>query len=215
MRRWIVSGLICSFVLAGCGKVSEQDADGPPACAGETAAELCTAAKAECGALDATDRCSEIRRVDCGGCTTTGEACGGGGTANACDAHPPLKAVDGYILGGNGQYSIKFATDGIPGNGGFCCGTTVGEARASYPQFNLIQLPEQSQIPTGQIPSLYKVDGYIVKHPPDPTMLEYRGATNGAMDGTLECCSPDVAAARAKYPTKNLAYLPFFGVAGP
>lgn len=210
--RWIA--LLCPIFLA-CGKVAAPGSDGPAACVGETAAQLCTTAKAFCGALDATDKCSEIRRVDCGGCSTTGEACGGGGTANTCAAHPELKAVDGYILGGNNRFSITFAMNGVPSNGGFCCASTIDEARASYPQFNLIDLPEQSQIPAGQIPSLYKVDGYIVKHPADPTMFEYRGATNGAMDGTMECCSSSVAAARTRYPAKNLAYLPFFGVAGP
>lgn len=211
MRYWIAL-----VWIVGCGKVEDPaTGDGPPACVGEIAPQLCASAAAECGALDATDRCSEIRKVECGGCTTAGEACGGGGTANACDAHPQLKAVDGYILGGNGQYSITFATNGVASNGGFCCASTLDGARASYPQFNLVVLPEQSQIVGGQIPSLFRVDGYIIKHAADPSMFEYRGATNGAMDGTMQCCAPDVATVRAQHPTKNLAYLPFFGVQGP
>lgn len=212
-----------ALLFAGCGEVHAPalPPDGGPtgpdamlACTGETVAELCAAKAAACGALDATDRCSEVRHLDCGQCTTAGETCGGGGVANHCDAHPELKAVDGYILG-TGRYAIHFALNGVPNNGGFCCEDTIEATRAAYPQYNLIVLPEQSQIPADAIPSLYRVDGYLVKHPQDPSMFEYRGAVNGKMDGTSDCCAASVAAARAARPTKNLAYLPFFGVDGP
>jgi hypothetical protein len=216
-RRSASSGLtvLILALVAGCGQVTAKPTDDAQlACVGETAPELCTAAATQCGELDVTDKCSEIRKVNCGACSTTGEACGGGGIANKCSAHPELKAVDGYILG-TGRYSITFATNGVASSGGFCCENTIDLTRADYPQYNLVVLPEQSQIVAGQTPSLFKVDGYIVKSPMDTTKFGFRGATNGAMDGTNECCAADVAAVRAAHPMKNLAYLPFFGVPGP
>ena len=52
-------------------------------CTPETDQELCDAHSAECGLLEADDRCGNARQVDCGSCTGP-QTCGGGGTANAC-----------------------------------------------------------------------------------------------------------------------------------
>jgi hypothetical protein len=201
--------ILVAFGCMACGTIATHDPDGQT-CTGETAAELCRAVAATCGEIDATDRCSSLRRVDCGGCSM-GQMCGGGGAKNVCDSHPPLAGVDGYIVGAGTQYSVSFALDGVTNNGGFCCETTPDGARAAYPGKNLVVLPGQTQLAPDQIPPLRHVDGYIIQNAINNTKFEYRGAVDGAMDGISECCTADVATMRSLYPTKNLAYLPFFG----
>ena len=88
-----------------------------------------------------------------------GQVCGGGGAKNACDSHPPLTGVDGYIVGAATQYSVSFALDGVTNSGGFCCETTPDGARAAYPGKNLVELPGQTQLAPDQIPPLRHVDG--------------------------------------------------------
>lgn len=127
------------------------------------------------------------------------------GTAPAPPAET-RKGVDGYITGSAGQFAITFADDGIPGNGGFCCGATVADTRKSYPSKNLIALPGAGKLAPGVLPPLVGVDGLIVATGDGRFKVDF--ATDGVRSGGGFCCAATVDAARDAYSNKNLAYLP-------
>jgi len=57
---------------------------------------------------------------------------------------PNLNGVDGFITtvsATNPSFKITFATNGVPGSGGYCCAATIAEARNTYPGKNLAYLP--------------------------------------------------------------------------
>lgn len=67
----------------GSGAAGGSGGAGGEPCTGESDAELCTAASAECGTLDVTDSCGVARTPDCGSCTGF-DTCGGAGVDNMC-----------------------------------------------------------------------------------------------------------------------------------
>lgn len=55
---------------------------------------------------------------------------------------PTLTGVDGYIFADAAdRYRIGFALNGALTGGGYCCASTLAEARAAYPTSNLVVLP--------------------------------------------------------------------------
>ena len=121
-------------------------------------------------------------------------------------AHPALAGVDGYILGMT-RFSIQFARDGVTTAGGFCCANTLTEARQSYPDLDLIYLPESSaNIGADIIPPLVGVQGYIIRNPDGKYRID--PAIDGALTGEAPtCCFTTVQEARDNDPNRNLAWL--------
>lgn len=79
-------------IVEECGPCAEgvcgELEPGRCACTPESDAELCDAAGAECGALEAVDACGAERVVaSCGSCQGY-ESCGGGGESNVCGCAP-------------------------------------------------------------------------------------------------------------------------------
>ncbi|HEY3445975.1 MAG TPA: hypothetical protein VGK67_06390 [Myxococcales bacterium] len=79
------SALLASILFAAaisqtaCGTPANGAGDAGGECIPESAAELCGAANKDCQKIDATDRCGQDRRVDCGLCPS-GKVC----KANVC-----------------------------------------------------------------------------------------------------------------------------------
>jgi hypothetical protein len=118
-------------------------------CAPQSAAELCTAASAECGSFTGTDNCGATRTENCGGCTAPFSCGDGSAGANECGCAAPPAITGLTVSCSSGSARISFTgTTTIYSYGFFASSTgtpppcAVGwSSYVGSPGFNMTTLP--------------------------------------------------------------------------